>query len=354
MSISTTDLHHFSALPPSDCVITPILPKHQLRTEYTDSAHELASSISGWQQIYHQLTPGEFSGSLQELWLDGIQVYWEHSTNALAQSCVIWPKAFWFGISPTTDVCEETICEQLLPQNIAMAGGAKEFELFIPNDFSMMGLVIEEKLLLDSLVVATECDQLDQIISQTQHLAIGIVQKHELRTLLMHILALGQKNPQYLVNPVVIKTLQHSILDSLTNLDFMPNQSDRPIVKRRYSELVTKARDYILGHPYESLTVLDLVQYLKVSRRTLQNCFLNTLGVTPLNYLKAMRLNAVRRELESEYSPYTTVQDVAMSWGFWHLSQFSVDYRNFFGIKPSQSLQRRGCVTQRWRNQCAQ
>ena len=33
-----------------------------------------------------------------------------------------------------------------------------------------------------------------------------------------------------------------------------------------------------------------------------------------------------------------SVQDIAASWGFWHLSQFATDYRKLFGVRPSDTL----------------
>ena len=347
------DLHHFVPLLDGQGFAEPILPEHTIRSECTASAYELACSISGWQQIYHQLTPGAFAGALQELWLDGIQIYWEKSTHALSQSCIAWPKSFWFGVSPCDDISVDATCDRLLPQHIAIAAGGTEFELFIPNHFSMLGMVIREDLLLDSLVIALQDEELDSTFNRMSYCLVDELKKQKLRTLLLQILKLGSEHPERLTHPDVAKSLQHDIFDCLADLVLshdVPREDSR--LKRKYTHLVNLARDYILAHPYESVSILDLVNHLHVSRRTLQNCFLTTLGVTPLHYLKAIRLNAVRRELESEYSPYSMVQDIAMSWGFWHLSQFAADYKSFFGIKPSDSLARRGCITQQWQKQC--
>jgi AraC family ethanolamine operon transcriptional activator len=35
---------------------------------------------------------------------------------------------------------------------------------------------------------------------------------------------------------------------------------------------------------------------------------------------------------------HTGVQDVAARWGFWHLGQFSLDYKRQFGELPSATL----------------
>ncbi|UCG61547.1 MAG: helix-turn-helix domain-containing protein [Candidatus Zixiibacteriota bacterium] len=36
----------------------------------------------------------------------------------------------------------------------------------------------------------------------------------------------------------------------------------------------------------------------------------------------------------------TTIADVANHWGFWHMGQFSADYRRLFGELPLETLRR--------------
>ena len=45
--------------------------------------------------------------------------------------------------------------------------------------------------------------------------------------------------------------------------------------------------------------------------------------------------------LRNPNSPYASVQDAAAAYGFWHMSQFAVDYRELFGERPSDPLKRR-------------
>ena len=108
-----------------------------------------------------------------------------------------------------------------------------------------------------------------------------------------------------------------------------------------YRRLVSGAREYVLSQPDRVISVTDLCEALYVSRRTLQNAFRAVLGICPVNYLKALRLNAVRRTLRDRDSGFRTVQDVAARWGFWHMSQFAVDYRQLFGERPSETIKRR-------------
>ena len=77
---------------------------------------------------------------------------------------------------------------------------------------------------------------------------------------------------------------------------------------------------------------------LHVTRRTLQNCFQDVLGMGPARYLRTVGLNAVRREL-CDATPHTTIADIAARWGFWHMGHFSQEYKALFGETPSQTRQ---------------
>ena len=65
------------------------------------------------------------------------------------------------------------------------------------------------------------------------------------------------------------------------------------------------------------------------------------MGLSPKTYLKALKLNEARRELRRSGSALASVSDVAMRYGFWHLSQFAADYRWLFGELPSETLRKR-------------
>jgi AraC family ethanolamine operon transcriptional activator len=108
---------------------------------------------------------------------------------------------------------------------------------------------------------------------------------------------------------------------------------------QRRQRIVAKARDLVLAQRDQAITVPQLCEQLFVSRRTLQYCFEDVLGMSPMQYLRLIRLNGARRHLRQASSHAWSVQDVATDWGFWHFSQFSSDYRKLFGESPSQSMQ---------------
>jgi len=105
--------------------------------------------------------------------------------------------------------------------------------------------------------------------------------------------------------------------------------------------VVQRTRDYLQTYTDRCVTVHELCEQLGSSPRALQDCFHKHLGLSPKAYLKARKLNEAHRELQNVDSTCASVRAVAERFGFWHLSQFAVDYRHLFGELPSVTLRKR-------------
>lgn len=128
--------------------------------------------------------------------------------------------------------------------------------------------------------------------------------------------------------------LAQQILEALAGLQ----EAVRAPMTHRRRLILRRALDYLEAHPSSPVTVYDLAQVAGAGLRTLEYVFRDYFGVTPKEYLTAQRLIGARRELQRSDAISTCVRDVANSWGFWHASRFSNDYRRFFGELPSQTL----------------
>jgi AraC family ethanolamine operon transcriptional activator len=102
--------------------------------------------------------------------------------------------------------------------------------------------------------------------------------------------------------------------------------------------VVDRACSLIGAQHDEPVSLLQLCSRIGVSESKLNYCFQDVLGISPGRYLKAARLNKVRRELKGCRDRRIGVQDIAAHWGFWHLGQFSCDYKRQFGELPSETL----------------
>ena len=107
------------------------------------------------------------------------------------------------------------------------------------------------------------------------------------------------------------------------------------------SAVARRAQGYIEEHLTETIRLRDLCLDTGVGLRTLQRCFAAQFQISPTDYIKAQRLNAVRRELVAIDPIHCRVTDVALRNGLSHLGRFSADYKRFFGELPSVTLSAR-------------
>jgi len=103
---------------------------------------------------------------------------------------------------------------------------------------------------------------------------------------------------------------------------------------------VVKAYHYMVANARENITVADLTRVTGVSGRALYEGFRRFKGSSPIACLRAIRMQAVRKEL-LEGEDCGDVTHLAARWGFTHLGRFASSYHKIFGEKPSQTLRRR-------------
>jgi AraC-like DNA-binding protein len=87
------------------------------------------------------------------------------------------------------------------------------------------------------------------------------------------------------------------------------------------------------------LTVSVIAARLRVSLRSLEAGFREYHRTTPLQRLRAIRLERARQNLLAPQS-YTSVTSAALECGFVHLARFSGYYKAAFGESPAQTLRR--------------
>jgi AraC-like DNA-binding protein len=108
---------------------------------------------------------------------------------------------------------------------------------------------------------------------------------------------------------------------------------------RRLGRL-TPVLQFIEANAESDLTPETLARAARVSVRTLHAAFQQQLGESPMAYVRRIRLGRVRAELLRSDPSKVRVTDVAMRWGFMHLSRFAEQYREQFNELPSVTLHR--------------
>jgi AraC family ethanolamine operon transcriptional activator len=297
-------------------------------------ADEQARNLRGWSQTYDQLTAGAFVGTLTELSLDQMHVFCETTSHTLRQSCEVPSDAYWFGIPVRRDVPGRIDANVIDNGAIVFRPGGIEFELITPAAYEIFGVVVKGEL-LRRYAAEVEHPGVISRLPDTEVVPVDETHKAHLCASLRQILDDGANGTSPLTG-VARDSLQSSVLASLLDLWAQPHAEGGAIpTKPRRHQIVSKAREYVLANRERPVGVPELCEKLHVSRRTLQYCFQDALGMAPATYLRTIRLNGARREL---CEAARSVQDVAAAWGFWHLSQFATDYRKLFGKRPSETL----------------
>jgi AraC family ethanolamine operon transcriptional activator len=312
-----------------------------VRTLTARDADEHAHNLSEWQQLYDQLSAGAFSGQLTELWLGNSQVFSEYTSHTVRQSCMVWPDSFWFGI-PYNDGHQGRIDgKYIAADTIALRPGNTAFELLTPDDFNILGVVIDARALLQHAREVEHVD-LQASLQERELLRVGTAAKRRFAGFVMNTLNAVAQNNAVQNSATAQRELQQAILSGLVSLlDVVGHEPRVSVAHRNHQRLVNRVRDYVLARHDCAVTVPDLCRQFHISRRTLHNSFCEVLDISPAAYLRSVRLNSVRRELKNPASVYRNVQDAAAAWGFWHLSQFASDYKHLFGELPSAALRGR-------------
>ncbi len=103
--------------------------------------------------------------------------------------------------------------------------------------------------------------------------------------------------------------------------------------------ILRQVRHYLRKRIGESICLHDLCDAAAASERTVRNACEIVTGEAPMCFIKAMRLNQVRRALLNATTP-VRITEIGVRWGFLHMPQFSRDYRELFGELPSETIRR--------------
>ena len=165
------------------------------------------------------------------------------------------------------------------------------------------------------------------------------VQHSGLEGLLNATLQIATEAPHLLQHAQAQKSLREAVYDQLIGLREDPQQAAVSLNASGRSALVSAVRDYAQAQSDDVPSVADLCRIFGVSRRSLQYAFEEVVGMNPVAYLRAQRLNAVRRAIKTAETN-TPVMEIAARWGFWHPSYFTASYKKLFGELPSATRHR--------------
>ncbi len=103
----------------------------------------------------------------------------------------------------------------------------------------------------------------------------------------------------------------------------------------RHNHQIARVLHFIQKNYQQTLEIHDLTEVANMSASSLHTHFKTVTDVSPLQYIKQIRLHEARRMIQQESH---NVSDAAYKVGYSSPSQFSREYRRMFGEAPSRDV----------------
>lgn len=312
--------------------------KPQIRKLHHRDIDEQAARLTGYGQSYQQISRGPFSGTFTTYDMDAeLSLFFESTNQVLYQNAMVPRHYYAIGLLMNTD-------RTLVLNNEPFPKGSA---FILPPGSEMEGISSPD---MKICIIHVSCDLLkhalqsqyeDQILINPEYIPyILISNEKDTRPLvsLLEDFQTGADNTHLsLQSANQLAALKDTLLETICSVFILKDDRGRMNsglrTRNKHHRLFHNTLDLIEGNICEELTVGNLCEELAVSRRTLEYVFNENIKMSPARYIRAFRLNNIRREILS--MDHKNLGDIAAKWGIWHLGRFSRDYYQLFGELPS-------------------
>ena len=300
-----------------------------------------SSVISGYDMEVKQIGRGSFSAYLQQIQYGPISISRITSRLRVEANGMPPPGVRTFGV-PTMN-CQPFVWrdKQTSGNTIQIYKPDTELAMVTNPAFEAIDISLSEED-FNKLNSLWGFPDLAKLIEHREMVECEPAKMHALRKLLMYICSAIENQPDRLQQDSTLQNLISCQAPYLLAEALMTSTVHRgkATSENRIKTLKTTI-DYIQASTDKAISIQQLCQDTGINKRTLERAFLDKYGMTPKSYLQSVRLNDVYKELLQSNPETTKVTDVAVSHGFWHMSQFAADYRRHFGELPSETLKQR-------------
>jgi AraC-like DNA-binding protein len=143
-----------------------------------------------------------------------------------------------------------------------------------------------------------------------------------------------------LAHPVAAKAFENLVIDGLLLAQRHEYSEELARPADASPPVVRAAIELLEGRPEYPWSVGELAEQVHVSVRALQQAFNRSVGLSPMRYLRNVRLSRVHAELLATPPESVTVSEVATRWAFMHHGHFAAAYRSRYGCNPLDTLRR--------------
>lgn len=312
---------------------------HKVRGVTTSDIDELALFQVNKNRRYTQLYPGKLQGDYLEINLGKLQVFRENlNVGTLIEATPASNFVPFAALLSNRD--DSNFCGKHIEKNAILQASGGDWDVNFKHHLSVIAAVFDRDTFSHDIHMLTgEEIPNEWLISKaclTEPLALT-----QYATGVNNIINVIQAKPEVLKTENSIRMINDTILRLAYNvLKVTTPCTEKRVNQSKRCEGVRQVIDYLHSYGESVPTIPELCKIAKLSERNLQYGFKEYLGVTPIRYLRLLRLNGVRRDLLINHNNKCKVVDVALDWGFIELGRFAREYRQLFQELPSATLKK--------------
>ncbi|HKR40533.1 MAG TPA: helix-turn-helix domain-containing protein [Paraburkholderia sp.] len=325
----------FAQVKSADVFQPPLFARGVAFCAFTD-VNEQARAFDGWDLNYIQISGGTFHGSSSIVTLGGIRLLVESLDKVILQQGAVPTDRLAFAVPLELEGHARMCGEKSGRDSLHVFSSLSQFEFYSPEHHVLVNVEIEPDKLHSEPMRVLAASLRARVLSPVVPMSCEAAEN--LRTLLRQIMAASTESSGTRDDEVDgrLALLERTVLFAISEVaQDVPQDGGRGRTTRHWA-LVNSVQERLQDPATCPLTIAELCVQLDMCRRTLQYAFREALDLNPVAYLRAVRLNHVRRELRLGES----VTTAATRWGFWHLGNFAQDYRAMFGELPSVTSRR--------------
>lgn len=306
----------------------------------TEDPCQHADSLPQWSQDYLQLTSGEFRGRIVEMSSGPVQLFRESMDQVIDEKGHPRPSSYTLGVPVNVHPDGYWQAHEVVRDSMLTLLPGEELHFRTPRLSDIFVSVIDADT-LDSYAESVLGHEVAPLIARAQMQTLSSQAAMRYRQVLHEVMCCVQSTPDVLQHGASRRAVAESVMNA--SLTAVLSLCGRPERSRGghaiHRAIVERARQYVLSRRDAPPSVSELSVHLKMSRRGLHHAFMNVLGISPVTFLRYVRLHGVRKDLLHGGAD-VTVSSAACKWGFWHMGMFASYYKALFGESPSSTLKR--------------
>ena len=299
--------------------------------KYYDIFHnpyDFAKGIRQGKIEHYQLEPGNFSGELTQVVTDDVIVSVHEMDSAILQTGT-GLNGFITFLIPGNMKQEISWREQRLTgKRIGILKSNMWHFAVTPPKFFATPVSLSNDFFNDLIIKYGYDENIYRLIQQKETIELYPEDANQIQQ--MVITLCKSKHLDYDLMTIALPEL---ILKSIAKIaDELPKQESRS-----RDIVFGKSLAYIHEHLDQKITTPQICSAIEISERNLRYIFKEMIGLSPMKYIKLIKLNKVRKEIINAKKK-AEIHLIANEWGFGHSGQFAADYKKLFGEFPSQTL----------------